>query len=90
MTIDLNESLALVLCTILKLSYLNLPEDDDVYLQPKYSSNETKLNFSYGEAARFLLSLVTKQDLQSTRSHIEKNRDIGKMRQELVDGANKL
>ena len=78
------------LMTIFAEQNLNLPEDEDVYLQPKYSSNETKLNFSCGEAARCLVSLVSQQDLQSARSHIEKNRDIGKMRQELVNGAKKL
>ena len=78
------------LMTIFAEQNINLPEDEDVYLQPNYSSNKTKLNFSYGEAAQYLISLVTQKDLQSTRSHIEKIRDIGKMIQELVNGANKL
>ena len=30
---------------------LNLPEDEDYYLQPKYSTKEKKMNSSHGEAA---------------------------------------
>ena len=69
---------------------LNLPENEDPFLHPKYPSEDTKLNFSHSEAARCIDSLVSAQDLQSARNCIEKNKQIGKKRQDLVSGIKKL
>lgn len=73
-----------------KEQLLNLPEDEDPYLQPKYSTTKSKLNYSYGEAARCIEQIVSQEDLQSARDRIQKNRDVGKMRQELVNGVKRL
>ena len=60
-------------------------------MQPSsFPPEDMQVNFSCGEAARCLDSLVAFQDLQSARERINKNRDKGKMRQELVDGAKRL
>ena len=76
--------------TIFAEQNLNLPEEEDEFLQPKYTTIEAKLNYSNGEAARCLDSLVSQQDLQSSRDRIRKNKDIGKMREELVSGITRL
>ena len=69
----------------------NLPESKDPSVQPSsFPPEDMQVNFSCGEAARCLDSLVAFQDLQSARERINKNRDKGKMRQELVDGAKRL
>ena len=68
----------------------NLPEEEDPFLQTSYSSEDSQVNFTHGEAARCLDALVSHQDLQSARERIGRNRDKGRMRQELINGIKKL
>ena len=64
--------------------------ETDQFLQPNHSEEEMQINFTSGEAARCLDSIVSHQDLQSARHRIQQNRDTGRMRQELVQGIIKL
>lgn len=53
--------------TIFSDQNMDLPDDEDVFLQPKYSTNQKKMNLSHGEASCCIDSLVSHKDLQSAR-----------------------
>lgn len=67
-----------------------LPGENDPFLRKSYSSEETQANFLHREATCCLNKLVSHQDLQSARNIIERNRDKGKMREDLTNGVTKL
>ena len=69
---------------------LKLLEENDLLLQPSYSTDEQKMNFTQGESSQCLESLVSHHDIQAARDRIEKNREKAKMRQDIMERITKL